>query len=86
MGRDFIAYAAEEGGLYQRPRIRAKARLAPIRIHGRNLVDDAVLHAHGGPLRRPSSVGARAARAIAHVVTASGNLWNRCQYQRWLNG
>lgn len=41
--RHFIAYVEQEGGIYRRPRLRVKARLAPIRLHGRWVDDERLL-------------------------------------------
>jgi hypothetical protein len=84
--RDFIAYVEHEGGLYQRPRLRVKARLAPIRLHGRWVDDEALLHsAHSSTLRRRYSTW-NSPKNARKAVTHHGSLWFREQFHRFLNG
>jgi hypothetical protein len=80
--RHFIAYAKQEGGYYQRPRLRVKARLAPIRLHGR-WVDDEICLKFGSFLRRPYSRWLRP-KVARKAVTHHGSLWFREQERRGL--
>ena len=82
--RQFIAYVEQEGGRYQRPRLRVTARLAPIRLHGR-WVDDEICLRHVGFLRRPYSRWNRP-KAARKAVTHHGSLWFREQTRRFHAG
>ena len=88
--RHFIAYVEEEGGIYRRPRLRVKARLAPIRLHGRWVDDEIALNPPQWArerglkptLRRPGWTHQRAAHA-RKAVTHHGALWVREQMRRF---